>query len=319
MKNATILLVLSFALILSACAPAASPTPQAPAALGTRGVTAQGNLEPQSFLNISFSRAGQVSEILVVEMQAVKAGDVLARLGNTESLQAEYLRAQNEVENASLALKALEDAARVQLAQSELQVVLAEQQLEQAREALDELNEQDEPDALELSAAQARLKLAQETLAFNQASLKDLQGDNTSLRPAQLRLQNAQAALTAVEASLQAHELVAPLDGVVVGLNLKVGEFIAAGQPALTLADFSTWVIKTSDLTELEVVRISPGQAVTLRFDALPDLTLRGTVSQIDPRGLERRGDITYTATILLNDSTEDLRWGMTAAVEFEE
>lgn len=319
MKNAIILLVLSFALILSACAPAATPTPKAPAAAVSKGVSAQGNLEPQSSQAVSFTRAGQVAEVLVTEGQAVKAGDVLARLGNTESMHAEYVRAQNEFENASLALKALEDAAAVQLAQAELQVVTAKQQLQQAQEALDDLNKQDEPDALELAEAEARVKLAQATLDFNQSTLADLKGDNTSLRPAQLRLQSAQAALTATEAAARAYELVAPLDGVVVGLNLKVGEFIAAGQPALTLADFSAWVVKTSDLTELEVVKIQIGQAVTLRFDALPELSLNGSVASIDIRSVERRGDVTYTVTIQLENSNDQLRWGMTAAVQFEE
>ncbi|HZU86329.1 MAG TPA: HlyD family efflux transporter periplasmic adaptor subunit [Anaerolineaceae bacterium] len=319
MKKALILLVLSFTLVFSACAPTATPTPQASAVAVNKAVNAQGHLEPQSSLSLSFNRAGQVAEVLVSEGQTVKAGDILARLGNTESIEAEYTRAQSEFENASLALKLLEDSVQVQLAQAELQIVVAEKQVQQAQDALDTLNEQTDPDALDLSEAQARLKLAQSTLEQNQRSLDELKVENNQLRPAQLRLQTAQATLAAAEAARRASELSAPVDGVAVDLRLKVGEFTAAGQPALSLVDFSAWVVKTDDLTELEVVKVKIGQTVSLRFDALPDLTLRGEVTTINIKFEERRGEVTYTVTIRVNDSNDLLRWGMTAAVQFEE
>jgi hypothetical protein len=53
--------------------------------------------------------------------------------------------------------------------------------------------------------------------------------------------------------------------------------------------------------------------------DALPDLELTGTVESIDDFFEEKRGDVTYTARILLNESDPRLRWGMTVVVTFEE
>jgi len=60
------------------------------------------------------------------------------------------------------------------------------------------------------------------------------------------------------------------------------------------------------------------GQSVKIVPDALPDLELGGTVERIKDVFEEKRGDITYTVRIKLNQSDERLRWGMTVAVTFQ-
>jgi len=45
---------------------------------------------------------------------------------------------------------------------------------------------------------------------------------------------------------------------------------------------------------------------------------LTGEVSSINARYEEKRGDITYTVTITINESDPAMRWGMTAAVYFK-
>jgi hypothetical protein len=46
-------------------------------------------------------------------------------------------------------------------------------------------------------------------------------------------------------------------------------------------------------------------------------VVLKGEVTSINDRYEEKRGDITYTVTVLLKESDPLLRWGMTAAVRF--
>jgi HlyD family secretion protein len=114
-------------------------------------------------------------------------------------------------------------------------------------------------------------------------------------------------------------ELVAPIPGTIVDLDIKVGEQVSPGQPVVVLVDFSQWAVETDDLTEIEVPDISIGQPVTVTPDALPDLELTGTVESIKDIYEEKRGDITYTARIILDESDPRLRWGMTVVVVFEE
>jgi HlyD family secretion protein len=54
-----------------------------------------------------------------------------------------------------------------------------------------------------------------------------------------------------------------------------------------------------------------------VRFDALPDLQLAGTVSRVALMGSNRQGDIVYTAEIALAQTDPRLRWNMTAVVTF--
>jgi len=168
------------------------------------------------------------------------------------------------------------------------------------------------PDPALLAAAQARLSAAQSGLAAAQAALAPEQ-----LAAAQAQVDAAQAALAAAEVAVANAELRAPFAGNMAHLDLKVGQQVAPGQNVGTLADFSSWLVETSNLTEIEVVRISAGQAVTVTLDALPNAPLHGSVTEISPVFAEKQGDVTYTTRIKLADQQPLMRWGMTASVTF--
>lgn len=190
------------------------------------------------------------------------------------------------------------------------------------------------PDADKLALAQANQALAAANLADAQRRLADVQNgpdaDQVALAQARLTtaearvaaaeasLPAAEAALAAAQAALENAELRAPFGGTLAAFDLKVGQQVAPGQSVGTLADFTRWTVATNNLTEIDVVRISEGQAVTVVLDALPDHPLRGTVTAIDSVFAERQGDITYTAEITLTDTDPLMRWGMTAAVTFD-
>jgi multidrug efflux pump subunit AcrA (membrane-fusion protein) len=65
------------------------------------------------------------------------------------------------------------------------------------------------------------------------------------------------------------------------------------------------------------VVQVQIGQAVTVTFDALSGENFAGEVESISQYALEQYGDITYTVRVKLLDNDEQLRWGMTAEVNF--
>ncbi len=105
---------------------------------------------------------------------------------------------------------------------------------------------------------------------------------------------------TRAQAALAHLELRAPFVGTVAALKVKVGEQAAPGQPAATVADFSSWIVETDNLTEIEVVKIKEGQQTTVVLDALPDVTLQGQVIAISSLFEEKCGDITYTVKVAL-------------------
>jgi hypothetical protein len=57
---------------------------------------------------------------------------------------------------------------------------------------------------------------------------------------------------------------------------------------------------------------------VVVTPDALPDVALAGGVEAIKDLSEEKRGDVTYTVTIRLQESDPRLRWGMSVTVDFE-
>jgi multidrug resistance efflux pump len=145
-------------------------------------------------------------------------------------------------------------------------------------------------------------------------------GTNTGDKAvAQAQYEAARAKLDAAKAALADVELRAPFDGTVASLDTKLGETVSPGQVAASLADFSSWIIKTTDLTELDVVSIKEGQAVEIALDAFPEETLNGKVVRIGQNYSEKQGDVVYEVTVELTEALENMRWGMTAVVKFAE
>ena len=163
-----------------------------------------------------------------------------------------------------------------------------------------------------LSAAEQRLD---KTMKDYQKLLKG--PDPDQVESADARIKAAEANLAAAKANLDNLELKATIDGTVVSNDLVVGQNVAAGTPAMTLADFSALFAETDDLTEIEVVDVKVGQEVTVVADAIPDLELKGVVEKINQISEEKRGDITYTVRVKLLDIDPRLRWGMTVVITF--
>jgi HlyD family secretion protein len=132
------------------------------------------------------------------------------------------------------------------------------------------------------------------------------------------KLALAKAQVAAEEGVLANYELKAPFDGVVADVSVNVGEQVGPDSVAVSVANFDAWVVETTDITELEVVKIAVGQQVNMIPDALPDVTLIGTVESISQSFKQQSGDIIYTVRIKVDKVDERMRWGMTLEVTFE-
>lgn len=190
----------------------------------------------------------------------------------------------------------------------------AEDELERAQEDLNQANRDLEDDLRERDEVRAAYDaaLAIEAEAKHQYEIS-LDGPNAD----QLAL--AKANLDAAQDALSNYVLTAPFAGVVADVNVKVGEQVGAETRIVSIADFKSWIVKTTDVTELEVVKLSVGQKVTLVPDALPDVELTGTVVEISNAFIQQGGDILYTVRIRVNETDPRLKWGMTVEAIFLE
>ena len=198
--------------------------------------------------------------------------------------------------------------------------VTAEDALETAREDyneairnLDEITRERDTVRAALDAA-----LATEAEAKYQYETSASGVNEDQLALATARLENAQAQVTAAQANLSNYVLTAPFDGVVAEVAVKAGEQVSPETRIVSVADTSAWVIETTDVTELEVVKLSVGQNVTFTADALPDVTMNGVVTEISGSSVLQGGDVIYTVRIAAHDVDPRLKWGMTVEVTFE-
>jgi multidrug resistance efflux pump len=181
-------------------------------------------------------------------------------------------------------------------------------------------NLQGTPSDIDQAVAEANLALAQAQLTLAESEYDDVKSgpDPDDLAAAEARLKAAEAGVIAAEAALSDAELKAPFSGTVVKLDVKPGEQAIPGKQAAVLADFSSWVIETEDLNEMEVPYIQVGQRATLRPEPIPDLQLSGTVDSISQLYEEIHGDVTYKVSVALYETDPRLRWGMTVGVQFD-
>jgi multidrug resistance efflux pump len=201
----------------------------------------------------------------------------------------------------------------------EKQIASAERRYQDSVQKYEDLKKGVDP--VDMAIAESDLAVAQANVAEAQKEVAILSNgpDPDLVAAAQARITAAETTLIAAQTALTDSELVAPIVGKVVDLNIKNGEWAESGQPVMVIADDSAWLVETDDLTEIDVPQVYLGQPVIVTPDALPDMELAGVVETIKDLSEEKRGDVTYTVTIRLDKSDPRLRWGMTVAVAFEQ
>lgn len=349
--------ILVVSLLVAGCsglnATAATPTaiPTVPADPST---IAEGRVEPVRYVDIALNSSGLVSEVMSKEGDQLQAGQIIARLqgNNAQTLEEAQANASQEL---TTAYQNLRDA-QYKLDDFDVPSDFKDQTpTEAVSQTLDQLNTArdlfapyrfnwnptygylnlDDPHNYAIAsrrvnrdALEAKKRLDDAWATYRKAI--QWMGLKTDLETAQANLDQAQDDYNAIQdpslsentagvrAALANAEVRAPFTGTITNLNLKVGEFNSAGQTVVTMADFSSWVVKTTDLTELDVVKIKEGDAVTLTLDAIPGLTFHGAVQSISTNYIEKEGDIDYVVTIALTDPDPRVRWGMTAQVTFK-
>ncbi|HEX6034966.1 MAG TPA: HlyD family efflux transporter periplasmic adaptor subunit [Anaerolineales bacterium] len=342
MKHKFFIMLISLALLFTACSPAATATSEViPTVIADSTIIAEGRAEPVRDAEIAFSTSGLVSEVLAEEGQTVKKGELLIRLGGESD--SNYAAAQYEVAGAQKALNDLIKDSQADFAQAVIDLKQAEEDLEKAEVYLHYLKTSKKVPQPETfvyyikrgKGYDVRLRThhyrgpapagwitkAEEDVALKKATMEKLQNTVNRMKENGVdteQLAVAEAELEAAKAKVAAFEITAPFDGVVAEMNAKAGSSIRPGEVAVVVADFSNWLVKTTDLTEIDVVELTEGDPVVVKLDALPDLDLKGTILSIGQTFLENQGDVVYEVTVQLTDTPPAIRWGMTASVTFE-
>jgi len=249
-------------------------------------VTATGTLQPTKSVDVSSELSGIVRSVEVTYNDAVKVGQVLARL-DTAKLEAQALQ-----------YKAALDSARAKLLQCQATVTEALASLTRLRRAR-ELSGGKLPSQADLEAAVATLARAEADEASAQAATAQ-----------------AQATLEATETDLQKSVIRSPINGVVLTRGVEPGQTVAATLSAPTLFTLAENLAQMELLVyvdEADVSRVKDGQGATFKVDAYPDRVFHARIKQVRYGSTTTNSVVTYGTVLSLDNADLSLRPGMTA------
>ncbi len=158
----------------------------------------------------------------------------------------------------------------------------------------------------ELKTQELALELKRQQVALAEAAVE---GDNINLSIARDRLIDT--------------KVFAPMDGVIAGRNVQIGQIISSGissitggTTVLTLSDLSRIFVLAS-VDESDIGRVEVGQKAVIWADAFPGQTFDGKVIRIATRGVNISNVVTFEVKIeVLSETKSLLKPEMTANID---
>ncbi len=117
------------------------------------------------------------------------------------------------------------------------------------------------------------------------------------------------------ESDLSKYVIVAPFSGIIATVSAHAGD--SAGGSAIASMVSDTQIAKLS-LNEIDAAKVKLGNPVSLTFDAIDGLTIKGTVATIDPVGTVTQGVVSYEVDISFDSQDSRVKPGMTVNADIE-
>lgn len=254
----------------------------------TSTVTATGELNAISVVEVGTQVSGIVKELYVDYNSNVKAGQLIALID--PSVQ------QLALSDAEANLLAMQ--ASVSSAQASLQN--AETQLRRNQELL------------------RRNLIAKSTVDTSET---DVAVKRAALRDARAKVAQGKVAVERAKTNLGYTRITSPVNGIVIDKKVEAGQTVASSYQTPTLfkiaQDLSKMKIETK-VDEADIGTVKEGQRVTFRVDAFPDEQFNGKVVQVRIAPSTTDNVVTYTVIIHVDNDDLKLKPGMTANVTIE-
>ena len=286
-------------------------------------VTASGEIKPRNYINIGAAQGpAPITAIYVKEGDHVKKGQVLATLANIQPTAA--LKAQQASLSAALADSAASEAAvksaddNVEVAQAQVDHDKADLEQKKADYKRSEELFQDKllaPQDFEVKKAAYDLAVA--TLVESQRRVSQAIAQKAQaaaqLASAQKKVAQMQAMVASSQDVLSQFSAVAPLDGVVTDLPMRVGETVVPGiqssssSTIMTIADMSV-ITAEVNVDETDIVSVALGQPADVSIDAIPDRTFKGKVIQIGDTAVVRSTGVAASQSTTSSQEAKDFK-----------
>jgi HlyD family secretion protein len=306
-------------------------------------VTASGEIKPRNYINLGANAQGPITELLVREGDRVRRGQVVARIENIQPT-AEVEAQRAAVASAVAEANAMEAALKVQdqaIATAQATVDKVKSDLELARanfERYDQLNKNQLIARQEFEQMRAAYNAAEALQRESIARLAQVQAQRTQiaaqLASAQRRITQAEATQKRIANVLAKFDVIAPIDGVVTNLPVRMGETVVPGiqnSPASTVMTIADMSLITAEVKadETDIVSVQVGQEATITIDAIPNRTFHGKVIEIGNTAILRSSGLAasqsmtssqeakdFKVVIALDDPPEEIRPGLSCTAK---
>jgi multidrug efflux pump subunit AcrA (membrane-fusion protein) len=98
--------------------------------------------------------------------------------------------------------------------------------------------------------------------------------------------------------------------------NYNVGDEVSMGRMLASIPDISHMKAKSS-INEMDISKMKVGGKVSIRLDALPDITFRGKINQISSMCTEKDGQKIFISEISIEEGDPRLKPGMSVSCEY--
>jgi membrane fusion protein, multidrug efflux system len=235
--------------------------------------------------------SGYLAEVLVGDNEAVKTGQVLARIDDRDYRVA---LDQAKADVAAAQAAAASKQAAIDAQQSAIDVANATIQVDQASETFAEQENKRYSDLA--TSGFGSLQNAQQAAARIAGSRASVMRDRAALNSAIKQLALQKADLTQAEAVLAHNEavrsqaelnlgysaIVSPVDGVVGNRTLRVGQYVQAGTQLMSVVPSAEAYI-VANYKETQLTDVRRGQPVNIEVDMFPGRVFHGHVDSLAP------------------------------------
>jgi HlyD family secretion protein len=288
----------------------------------TAVVTASGEIKPRNYINLGANAQGPITELLIKEGDRVRKGQVVARIEHIQP--AAEVEAQRAAVASSIAdANAFEAALKTQdqaIATAQATLDKSKSDLELARlnfERYEQLYKQQLIARQEYEQMKANFTSAEAGVRASAAQVAQVQAQRAQmtaqLTSAQRRITQAQAGQTRLADVLAKFDVVAPIDGMVTNLPVRVGETVVPGiqnsaaSTVMTIADMSLITAEVK-ADETDIVSVQVGQDATVTIDAMPNRVFHGKVTEIGNTAILRSSGLAASQSATSSQEAKDFK-----------
>jgi multidrug resistance efflux pump len=239
---------------------------------------------------ISPQVSGYVTDVPVKDYEVVKQGQILVKIDDRIYVQ-RVAQAQAALDGQKAALansRQQELAAKAGIASSKAQVDSADAAQKRAQLAWDRVatlvakgvstTSDSETAQATLEQAKASVNQAQAAVEVSNENLTTIIVNRASLEAG---VSNAEAAVQLANIDLENATVVAPKDGRVGEVGVRIGQYVTAGTQLMSLVPQDVWIIANFKETQLDGMKV--GQPAYFTVDALQHERMTGHVESFSP------------------------------------